>query len=506
MEKLIHVLPDEQQRVIYAIYFKQLTIGQTAALEGCSINTIKSRLFYARRTLRDAILNEEKKTGDKFCLPAATLALASMMALPQVGFTLAPDTAAQIFSVVMTALGIYGVGGDGVHFYTTVEEKEEGSGIAGFFARSYLIKFKPAVCLAAVLVLICGVLGTLILRRTTFAAAAVGNDLAAEATTIADDIGKMSEIVLPQAAADSVILDGVSYRYTCSDAGATIIEAVIDPDASLTAWTLPEMLDGQPLVALTAPTIENSEGVKSVRVPPTFTYTPTEEAPHAFALMPDREEIGGSYGSETLCCSRGVLYSADMSTLLIYPAAKPDEQYNVLGKTKVLAPHSIAGRALKEIGLPEGLVEIGAWCFVRAESLHTLKIPSTVTTLGENALGSSALQNIYVIKGNGNFYSVSGSLYNYEKTELIRYAAGQEKNAFSTRSGTESIAAYAFYGADQLKQITLGADVGRLDEHALIGMKNLTDLTLVGEELSLEEIPLDDLPSALNVHTSTKDQ
>lgn len=64
MQELIRQLPEVQQRAVYCVYFKQLSIGQTAALEGCSINTIKTRLFYARDTLRQAILAEEKRTGD----------------------------------------------------------------------------------------------------------------------------------------------------------------------------------------------------------------------------------------------------------------------------------------------------------------------------------------------------------------------------------------------------------------------------------------------------------
>ena len=60
--QMIDELPDEQRECIMLYYFSGLTIEQIAETQGCSTGTVKSRLNYARRKLKENVLELEKRT------------------------------------------------------------------------------------------------------------------------------------------------------------------------------------------------------------------------------------------------------------------------------------------------------------------------------------------------------------------------------------------------------------------------------------------------------------
>ena len=60
---MVQALPEEQRDAVYLFYFQDRTVGEIAAIQNCSINTVKSRLYYARNTLQKLIEAEEKKTA-----------------------------------------------------------------------------------------------------------------------------------------------------------------------------------------------------------------------------------------------------------------------------------------------------------------------------------------------------------------------------------------------------------------------------------------------------------
>lgn len=133
---IISVLPEEQRRVIYLFYYRQMTVGQIAALEDCPIGTVKSRLAYARRTLKKALEDEERRSGEKLTLSPVTAALSVMMSLPAAGFTLASDTAAKILASVLAAVSAAGsAGSGGIHIVSDITEENK-----PFIFKKWLLK------------------------------------------------------------------------------------------------------------------------------------------------------------------------------------------------------------------------------------------------------------------------------------------------------------------------------------------------------------------------------
>lgn len=54
-------LPAEQRECIHLVFYEELTLAEIAALQGVPENTVKTRLFHARRKLR-AILGDDEIT------------------------------------------------------------------------------------------------------------------------------------------------------------------------------------------------------------------------------------------------------------------------------------------------------------------------------------------------------------------------------------------------------------------------------------------------------------
>ncbi len=134
------------------------------------------------------------------------------------------------------------------------------------------------------------------------------------------------------------------------------------------------------------------------------------------------------------CDVDGVLFTKDMSTLIIYPQGAPstysvpegvmaigDEAFYACELTRVTIPSSVTSigdnafnsiYTLYEVTLSEGLVEIGDQAF-GSTGLFTVKLPSTLRTIGSGAFDSCyLLADVYIPEdvsmGAGAFHGVCG--------------------------------------------------------------------------------------------------
>ena len=78
IRELIEELPVLQKIAMIAYYFDNLSVGQIAEIQECSEGTVKSRLNYGRKYLKDRIEEKEKKEGYRlhvFALPTLYFAI-----------------------------------------------------------------------------------------------------------------------------------------------------------------------------------------------------------------------------------------------------------------------------------------------------------------------------------------------------------------------------------------------------------------------------------------------
>lgn len=64
--KIIDGLSEVQRQTITLFYFNELKVEEIAEIMECSVNTVKTRLFLARKAIRSEIEEQERKSGEKF--------------------------------------------------------------------------------------------------------------------------------------------------------------------------------------------------------------------------------------------------------------------------------------------------------------------------------------------------------------------------------------------------------------------------------------------------------
>ncbi len=114
--------------------------------------------------------------------------------------------------------------------------------------------------------------------------------------------------------------------------------------------------------------------------------------------------------------------------------------------------------------------------FCPSKKTGSLEIPKTVTNIASLS-NCSELININVASANANYSSISGVLFNKEKTKLIccpRNKAGQ----YTIPNGVIEIGSSAFYGCNKLTGIVMPVSVTTMDYNAFRDCTGLKKVTL----------------------------
>lgn len=131
---IVHALPEEQRTAILLYYFDELSVKEIAEIQGVSEGTVKSRLNYGRKAIKEAVESYEKKHNLKlhsfgffpFCLwlfgkdavacsmaPAAAQSVAAGVAA-STGTAVAAATAAKVGGIALWGKIVAGVAAAGV--------------------------------------------------------------------------------------------------------------------------------------------------------------------------------------------------------------------------------------------------------------------------------------------------------------------------------------------------------------------------------------------------------
>lgn len=139
--KLVDKLPDVQRECVVLFYFSRFTVEQIAEIQACSPGTVKSRLNYARKKLKDEVLNLEERDGIRLhtLAPVGLLLRCLKSELP------APDA----FAEVWQAVGAGAAGTVTSSATASASGAAVSSGAAGKTAVPTAFKLKLAAGLAA---------------------------------------------------------------------------------------------------------------------------------------------------------------------------------------------------------------------------------------------------------------------------------------------------------------------------------------------------------------------
>ena len=132
--------------------------------------------------------------------------------------------------------------------------------------------------------------------------------------------------------------------------------------------------------------------------------------------------------------------------------------------------------ALKNVVMKEGVRKIGLFAFSDCPALKNVTIPSTVCDIRRGVFDECVgLTNVNVTKGNPNYSSGKGVLFNGDKTELILYPSAK-KGAYKIPNSVTQMESNAFENCVGLTSVTLSSNMKRI---SLAAFKNCTGLKSV---------------------------
>lgn len=144
---LVQELPDTQQECVILFYFSRFTVDEIAQIQNCSTGTVKSRLNYARRKLKNDVLALESRDGIRLhsLVPIGFL-------FPCVGSELpAASVFTEVWQTVTAGLGAAGTGAAAAGAHAL------GTGTAAKGAAAGALKVKIAAGIVAACVVAGGV-------------------------------------------------------------------------------------------------------------------------------------------------------------------------------------------------------------------------------------------------------------------------------------------------------------------------------------------------------------
>ena len=125
-----------------------------------------------------------------------------------------------------------------------------------------------------------------------------------------------------------------------------------------------------------------------------------------------------------------------------------------------------------------GAVTIGTSAFLNCIMLRTVTISGNCTSLGDYMPFDTctALEEINVTDGNGDFTSKDGVLFNKEGDTLVEYPRSRPDSTYIVPSGTVEIAVNAFSDCKTIEDVVLPKSLKTLGDYAFYGCTNLKQL------------------------------
>ena len=206
--------------------------------------------------------------------------------------------------------------------------------------------------------------------------------------------------------------------------------------------------------------------IETITLPATLTGNFTA---NFFTSCANLKEIIVAEGNPAYTVEDGVLYNADKTRLILYPAAKEGESFTVPASVREIGEYAFAGaQNLTSVTLPDGLELIGDNAFWGA-MITEIELPDTLTTLGAGAFALSALETI----------TVPGSV-GYLRAETFTFCFDLKEVVFG--EGITELGDSTFGGCMALESVTLPKSLETVCNDAFAGCFGLEEYNYAGTD------------------------
>ena len=151
--------------------------------------------------------------------------------------------------------------------------------------------------------------------------------------------------------------------------------------------------------------------------------------------------------------------------------------------TKITEGAFQGASALEKIELPVSVKEIEKDAFNKCKSLKEIVIPKDVNKIDPTGFQQcESLEKFTVDKANTTYSSVDGFLLSKDKKTLVSFPPAKAGTYYTMLPPTiEEIGQQAFYDIQKLENITLPANVKKIDKWAFDLVKNLNTIAFLGK-------------------------
>lgn len=133
---------------------------------------------------------------------------------------------------------------------------------------------------------------------------------------------------------------------------------------------------------------------------------------------------------------------------------------------------------LTNVDIQGNSIHVGDYAFWGCSSLPDIHLPAGTYIGSGSFVGCSSLEEISIDPNSASYMSKDGVLYNKLSTTLILYPAGKPGDSFAVPVGITSIYDYAFYGAQNLKSVTLPDGVTSIGMRAFAECRSLAQINI----------------------------
>jgi len=174
----------------------------------------------------------------------------------------------------------------------------------------------------------------------------------------------------------------------------------------------------------------------------------------------------------------GILYNKDKSTLLVYPAGKPETTYTISTSVDTIGDMAFSDcQNLYSITIPTSVVYITGHAFTQCNSLTSMYIPASVTFFNNNPFYDCAgMTAVTVDPANIDNESVDGVLFNKELTTIIYYPPAKVGSSYVIPSTVDYVRSSAFMNCLNLTSVTIPESVKTIRSGMFMGCTNMTSI------------------------------
>ncbi len=203
------------------------------------------------------------------------------------------------------------------------------------------------------------------------------------------------------------------------------------------------------------------EGV-TVYIPKTVTSLESQAFCSCFDVTRFKVDKDNKYFSAD---SEGVLYNKDKTELIQYPLRKTDKSYTTHENTVKIGDYAFMQAAgIEEVIIGEGVKEIEIRAFQSIYNLKKVSLPESLEIIGEDAFYSH-IKEINI--PNGLKKIEAGAFRNCDLPDNVVLS-----------ENLAEISDYIFGDSSDIKKITIGASVGKINFSSLANCENIAEITV----------------------------